>query len=304
LTPPVNEKHTGGAAALGFTTSSRHRFFADTSLRVGGAVDDIRYEGEKSIDGKTARPRANITGLATAEQDQAAGQAYNSILSRIFDPGVFGSWSFTMGKDTRNHPMHPTMGYSYQFKALAAYPIKDSHIGFAKTELDAHWYTPLIGDYDLILHAHGYVGWVHPLHDRNIPYRELFHIGGQASVRGFGFGQIGPQFTVSSNDTSVHDSIGGSRTFYMNVEFIFPVLADFSIKGLFFYDGGAGWKNPYSHAVSQKYITSNHFDYRHSVGIGVRMLNPMPIRIDWGFKLDPRERELGNEVHFSMSYDW
>ena len=74
-----------------------------------------------------------------------------------------------------------------------------------------------------------------------IPYRELFNIGGPASVRGFLFGQIGPQFTVNG----VGDPIGGKKAFYWNAELLFPITPDFNMKGVFFYDGGAGWDNPY-----------------------------------------------------------
>jgi len=30
----------------------------------------------------------------------------------------------------------------------------------------------------------------------------------------------------------------------------------------------------------------------------------MPMKIDWGFKLDPKKDEPGYEVHFAMGYDW
>jgi hypothetical protein len=40
-------------------------------------------------------------------------------------------------------------------------------------------------------------------------------------------------------------------------------------------------------------------------------MNPMPIKVDWGFKLDPRKDRLNPrldesayEVHFGMAYDW
>jgi len=51
------------------------------------------------------------------------------------------------------------------------------------------------------------------------------------------------------------------------------------------------------------YVTMD-FDYRHSVGVGIRLMNPMPIKIDWGFKLDPRPGEPPYEVHFGMAYEW
>jgi hypothetical protein len=43
----------------------------------------------------------------------------------------------------------------------------------------------------------------------------------------------------------------------------------------------------------------------------MRMMSPMPIKIDWGFKLDPRKNRLHPEqneplyeVHFGTAYEW
>ena len=83
-----------------------------------------------------------------------------------------------------------------------------------------------------------------------------------------------------------------------NAELLFPITPDFNMKGVFFYDGGAGWDNPYVANVQERYIRNNCFDYRHSVGLGIRVYNPMPVRIDWGFKLDPRKGETPYESTF------
>jgi outer membrane protein insertion porin family len=267
-------------------------------MRFSLGLDDIRYE--------SGIPRSTIRNLVTLQDTIEARAAYDIILAQLFTPGSFGTFSFNMGKDAKNHPMHPTRGYTWILKSLLAFPGWNSKIGFHKVDLDAHWFTPLIGEFDLVLHLHGYFGIVSRLHKHLIPYRELFHIGGQASVRGFLFGQIGPQFRVVRSGNRMSDSIGGNKTFFVNVELIFPIMQDFSLKGLVFYDGGAGWDNPYvcCKDIPEKFITNNNLSYRHSVGIGVRVLNPMPVKIDWGFKLDTRRGENTNEIHFSMSYDW
>lgn len=124
-------------------------------------------------------------------------------------------------------------------------------------------------------------------------------------MRGFLWGQISPQFgVIDLEDSFLGDSIGASKALYLNVEFIFPIMSDFSVKGLLFYDGGSGWDNPYAKDVPGRFIRHNGFDYRHAVGVGIRLLNPMPLSIDWGFKLDPRKGESVHEVHFNMAYGW
>jgi outer membrane protein assembly factor BamA len=84
-----------------------------------------------------------------------------------------------------------------------------------------------------------------------------------------------------------------------------------NMKAVVFYDGGTGFDNPYVTNVDKRSVTGNNFDYRHAIGIGIRVLQPMPVNIDWGFKIDPRKNKLdprlsetASEIHFGMSYDW
>jgi outer membrane protein insertion porin family len=303
LTRPVVEKHTGSVLATGFVTSWRNPILHETFIRFSLGLDDIRYQKQETKD-KTEIPKAYIHGLETPALSLEAEHFYNILLRKLFDPGAYLSLTANIGKDAKNHPMHPTRGYSWLARSQISLAALNSTIGFYKIDLDANWYTPIIGDFDLILRLHGYFGFATPIRNRAIPYRELFHIGGPASVRGFLYGQIGPQFNVVRNGRNISDSIGGSKTFFVTTELIFPITPDFSMKGVVFYDGGAGWDNPYACCVPNKFISNNRFHYRHAVGVGIRLLNPMPIKVDWGFKLDPRKGEVGSEVHFNLSYDW
>ncbi len=91
-------------------------------------------------------------------------------------------------------------------------------------------------------------------------------------------------------------------------------MKDNSIRGVLFYDGGAGWDTPLNadqkllltKPENRNALTNNRFRYRHSIGFGIRLQNPAPIRIDWGFKLDrnKRLREKLYEVHFSMQQEF
>ena len=205
----------------------------------------------------------------------------------------------------RNHPMFPKEGHRWRLTAKAGIPTFNNAIGFYKVTFDTHWYTTLIQEYDVVLHTHAFFGLATPVNtQRAVPFSELFHIGGPATVRGFRFGEVGPKFLNESG-------IGAKKAMFVNVELLFPITSDYSMRGIFFYDGGAGWDNPYVHGADKAFVTGNSFDYRHSVGIGIRLTSPVPVKIDWGFKIDPRKDRLdrsrdenASEVHFSMSYDW
>ncbi len=299
----MNEQRTSASGTIGFVTwRFQTPLFNDTYLRYNIGVDRLAYD---------KNPQALAPNVREPERTTAQLE-YQSVLDKLFYPGKcavhYGWMNIQMGQDKKNHPMHPSRGHTWMMRGIFAFPSFDSDIGYAKWDLDANWFTPLIGEYDLVFRLHGYAGFIKPFHNRIIPYRELFHIGGPASVRGFLFGQIGPQFTVAPENANTNnrnsDSIGAEKTMFINAELIFPIMPDMSFKGLVFYDGGAGWDNPYACCLSPQFIRNNSFEYRHAVGIGLRLLNPMPMKIDWGFKLDPKKGEPAFEVHFAMGYDW
>lgn len=312
MTPVVNERQAGGLLTTGLVINSYHKALQETFVRASIGADSISY-GKDNV-GNTMRNRVLRANMPTLLFDDFAQtrrslamKTYTELLAHLFDPGMFLTLTGNIGRDQRNHPMHPSRGLSWLARSILAMPFFNSTIGFYKADLDLNWFTPLIGERDLVLRLHGYVGLVQRLGHRNVPYRELYHIGGPSNVRGFLWGQIGPQFQVIESDGRVRqDSIGGSRAAFVNAELIFPVTRDFNLKGVLFYDGGTGWKNPYYHSIKHldEFVVNQHFHYRHAVGFGIRLLSPMPIRVDWGFKLDARRNESPYEVHFGMTYDW
>jgi outer membrane protein insertion porin family len=295
----IKERITGGTTALGFVS----RKFWDSTLTGRVGVEGITYNETPIV--KT------MAGLTPEEQ-----KSLQIIFDRRFASGAFlwfGGYAF---KDVRNHPVHPSRGYQWAGEARVSIHsnLKDNpkdspnliralgkddlrvRFGFAKFDFDVSWYTPIIGERDLVLCLHGHFGVVQPFKNRSVPFRELYHVGGPASVRGFLYGEIGPMF-VSQGQS---DMLGAKKAFWLNAELIFPITGDFSMKGAVFYDGGAGWDTPDSNVIASKNLKNNSFSFRHAVGIGVRVLRPTPVKIDWGFKLDKKKGEAEHEVHFSM----
>ena len=298
----INSKITGGGLTLGFLTNPYWSFLNTTQTLFSIGADSVKYNNiPRVLIGQTELPKG-IT------QEQAFAQ-YSEILIKEFTPGEFVWLAGSLKQDKRNHPVHTSHGHKWELISKIAIPSFDRensgiigdincrNIGFGKLYFDYTWFTSLIGEYDLVFKLHLFFGIAAPLSDRRtIPFGDLFHIGGDTTVRGFTYGEIGPKF--------LGDTIGGKKAFFLNAELIFPITYDMSLKAVAFYDGGAGWDNPYIDNVNPALITSNSFDYRHSVGLGIRMLRPMPVRVDWGFKLDARTGEKESQVHFGMTYDW
>jgi len=257
---------------------------------------------------------------AAGRLSNADQQFYQIILDRTFQSGdqYWARWSIS--QDLRNGLVFTTNGYQWNWYGQFAFPLTSNGFNFFKSELDATWYTPLIGENSLVLCLHGHLGFIQPLNGKNAPWKSLFHIGGPGTIRGYTWGQIGP--------TWQGDSMGATKALYVNVEFIVPLTPDLTTRAVVFYDGGAGWDMPYKDNIrtainqanatniadgtnAQQYYFDEHlsndkFFYRHSFGVGIRMLNPTPLQVDFGIKLNPAKifKNKMTEVHLGMTHEF
>jgi outer membrane protein assembly factor BamA len=235
--------------------------------------------------------------------------AFNPVLQRLFQEGTIKWFGLDLSKDTRDHQVYPKSGYRMILGGHIAPPGLNHQFSFLKVEAEASCYTALIGEDSLVLMLHGKMGNISTLAaDLPVPYKELYHMGGQTTVRGFVWGSIGPAWRDGNNP------IGASNALQFNAELIFPLIPDYSMKAHFFYDAGAGWDTPKYGIPAEIYYNGRYvnpvirdsFDLRHSVGVGLNLLKPVPAKIDWGFKLDRKKQlhESASEFHLSMNYAW
>ena len=232
---------------------------------------------------------------------------FEPIVKRSFQSGTLTWLGLDLVKDTRNHQIYPNKGHKILLNTKTALPALNDEFSFFKAELDTSYYTPLIGEDNLVLALHGKIGTIHSIggadkannRTKIIPYKELYHMGGQGTVRGFVWGSIGPAWITN-------DPLGARYAVQLNCELIFPLIPDYSMKGHFFYDAGAGWNTPKEGITNRSMIKRDKFNMRHSVGFGLNLLKPVPAKIDWGYKLD-RDKKAGespHEFHLSMNYAW
>jgi outer membrane protein insertion porin family len=232
------------------------------------------------------------------------------LLDRRLKAGEIIWLGASFSKDTRNHPVYPSQGYRLVSTSKFATSVGSGDVSFAKLELLGSWYTPLMHDDALVLAVRGRIGFVDKLSATgSIPYRDLYHVGGQDTVRGFVTGGAGPVL-LSPGEISERSNtpLGGRRLMLLNTELQFPMLSSYGMRGRFFYDAGCGW-NTWMDDVpesAKKYIRRNEFNVRHSVGFGFSMTKPQSIKVDWGYKLD-RDRKFKEsewEVSMSMNTPW
>ncbi|MGV1099280.1 outer membrane protein assembly factor BamA [Thiovibrio sp. JS02] len=187
-------------------------------------------------------------------------------------------------KDTRDRYTDTSKG------AITTYSIKHAGMflggdsAFTKYEASTSWYFPL--KWDTVFHAKGSAGYVAENEDKKLPVYERFYLGGLNTIRGFDNGKVSPL------DPTTGERIGGTKMWYGNLEWIFPIVKEAGLKGLVFFDTG----NVYDDKE-----TWDFSDLRYSAGLGFRWMSPMgPLRLEWGYNLDPEPGEQSGVWDFSL----
>jgi outer membrane protein insertion porin family len=205
--------------------------------------------------------------------------------------------------DSRDHFFNPTEG------AKSSFLVKTAGLGgdnrFMKADLFGRWYYPLLRDpnwggaYVLSLGGGlGYgIGFGKTSDGNELPLFERFFLGGMNSVRGFAERSIGPRATscvTEDEDTAVctqtNDVIGGDKSAFVSAEILFPILEQYGLRGVAFFDMG----NAFNGSISFS-------DFRRSVGFGGRWMSPFgPLRVELGFALSKQPGDDTSVIGFSI----
>ena len=295
------EQTVGANGSIGYIIPRYNGIFIEGSL----GFERISYDCDI-----TAAQRLSNKNQGIAQQ----------IINKNFQEGSQITVFLNLAQDKRNGLVFTTQGHQWRWliqlttpaSSLSCDPIeescpsnnlsKNSRFQYFKTEFDGSWYTPLIGEHDLVLCVHGNAGFIHRFENKDVPWRGLYHVGGPTTVRGYTYGQVGPNWM----DTS----LGAKKAFNLNVELTTPLSSNLNTRAVVFYDGGAGWDTPYLNDFCKfdrnfgKELKNNNFFYRHSVGVGIRIKSPSPMQVDFGIKLNPSNRFKKNltEMHLAVEH--
>jgi len=128
----------------------------------------------------------------------------------------------------------------------------------------------------------GTMGSIGGYSGHEVPITEKFYVGGLNSIRGFRYGEAGP---MDEND----EPIGAKNEMYFNFEWIFPLYKPAGVKGVLFFDTGAGFDSWSSLRM------------RTAAGAGIRWFSPLgPIRLEFGFNLNPKGNERKSLFDFAI----
>jgi outer membrane protein insertion porin family len=184
--------------------------------------------------------------------------------------------------DTRDDFIDPTKGW---LARLSIEYVMEFRRGgeFIKSEGTLSQFTTITRK--VVLATSLNLGHIEPLGSSSVPLQEVFFVGGNRSVRGYTEDGLGPH-------NAQGDPIGGLNKIVTNVELRFPIYS--FIRGVVFCDSGQLLSRGEAFDLSQQQVT---------VGAGLRFMTPVgPIRIDYGYKLEPVWWEKRYRWHFSFGY--
>jgi outer membrane protein insertion porin family len=241
------------------------------------------------------------------------------------------SATLELTRDTRDYIMDPTTGSRHRISLELAGGPFFGDTDFVKLMQDSVWYYPLTNNGKLVVSLHETWGIVEEYGDSDgVPIFERFFVGGSSTVRGYDYRDIGPRAddrvyttvplalihprllfdrdeygsplrwlvragwpvpvpTGERDDTP----IGGKVRIVGNVELGYALSQYF--KGYLFADGGTAW--------AEIDDVTDLDDLRFSVGLGVGVRTPIgPIRVDYGFPINPDEYQGNGRLHFTTGF--
>jgi outer membrane protein insertion porin family len=188
----------------------------------------------------------------------------------------------SLSRDTRDNYIDPRSGTRSAVNLDYGSKYLGGKNNFYKFQVDAIKYTPLF--WDTRHSIRGRFGIAEGLEGKPIPLTELFYVGGINTMRGFVFGRAGP---VTESGTL----IGANRQIIFNNDFIFPISAEAKLNGVIFFDYGKGF------GEGEKFTTK----LRQAAGVEARWISPFgPLRLAYGFNLDPNPQERKGVFEFSV----
>lgn len=195
-----------------------------------------------------------------------------------------GSVFAQLDYDRRDNPISPRSGSFHLASVEFARPILGGDASFTKYQLGTTWYLPLGSGAEFALGLRG--GFTRLLiGSGDLPLSERFFLGGDRTVRGYAFKEIGAKDDAGT-------PLGGTVYALGNLELRFDILG--KLRGVLFLDAGELW-------AEQSGLPASGL--KASVGAGLRYETLVgPIRLDWGRKLRPDAGTTSSRWHLTIGH--
>jgi len=193
--------------------------------------------------------------------------------------------SITIRRDSRDAIFTPTRGSDNSVTMELAG--LGGEVAYTRFVADSGWYYPLFWGCVGVLH--GRLGYMLANPWGQMPAYDKFYLGGIDTIRGYKYAEISPR------DPLTNERIGGTKFVQTNTEIRFPLYKKMGLTGVVFFDAGQVYANNVNYFSSM----------RTSVGTGIRWYSPMgPLRVEWGYNLNPKSYERRSNWEFSVGGVW
>ena len=205
--------------------------------------------------------------------------------------GVSASVKASLRYDKRDNIFEPTNGLYGSVSIENAGYYGDQH--WIKGSIEGRLYKPVYED--LIFRSRVKVDQIAKTEaDKNIPRTELYQMGGSRNMRGYSYEDIGPRKNLKEVGTDTYRlfNLGGQFSVLGQFELEHPLVKEAGLKWVVFYDAG----NVYAEEFE-----ADKFTLRQDYGFGFRWFSPIGVlRFEFGYPIDPKEDEGGQQFHFDI----
>jgi outer membrane protein insertion porin family len=248
--------------------------YPDYDKRATGGSIGFGKELSEYVRGRITYNLESVT-ISNVEDDASL------IIKEQIGKKITSSISPSIWRDSRDNFLDPTTGSKNALYTTIAGLGGDNY--FVKGVIDSLWYFPV--GWNTTISFRGRIGYARGYAGEELPLYERFYVGGINTVRGLGFGEGGPRDEEG-------EKIGGNKELIFNTEYIFPIEKAIRLKGVIFFDAGKAFDD--GEPID---ITS----LRTTTGFGLRWISPFgPIRLEWGFNLDPEPDEGRSKIEFTL----
>ena len=209
---------------------------------------------------------------ATAQREEFATELGPSHLGNVFLVGA------QLTAKRADDPLFPRTGHSWSLDLRVGTDAVPDATAFVRAHADAKWVRALGERVRVLLRAE--YGALHAARFDELIPSQRFYAGGDGSVRGYGYEDLGPKDADGA-------SIGGRYAFVASAEMEFNIVGNYGAA--IFYDAGNAANEPWPKLM-------------RGAGIGVRWRSPVGVvGIDIARPLD--DPDTGYRLHLSIGTD-
>lgn len=278
---------------FGYPFSFGFDFFDESFRTTGGSTFTQDVRGAQLRLAKALSPYITVrTSLRyTSVKISDFGFSFSEELNELRDPGTTIASGWGISRNTLDHYRDPSSGATHDLSLEIAGLGGDNE--FVKIQEDSTWYWALDDEKKWILSFRTRTGWSTPYGSTNmVPLQDRFFAGGTSTVRGYDTRDIGP--TVRTfGFFGAKERIGGEFRVLNSVEAKYKLNK--MLRLYTFLDTGGVWR------------TAADFDLggiKTSIGIGIGFDIPRmgPLRLDYGFPLNPDSDQGSGRLHLVTGF--